>query len=154
MVLVAKRPAKSTSTVISWLKLRTKIIIRFDWHIYRLPKLYYSPLRTAVEKVLYWNKQTHQVTLKRVNYIIHHSGILTQSNWLQDHYQNVYPPSLLPVRKVPFFCDNATLCPAMAASWAGVGATPGGVGGITGCAIPSNLAPPSYPFYTQTSHFT
>lgn len=62
---------------------------------------------------------------------------------LQGDYQNVYPPSLAPVKYDPFFCDKVTLCPAMAANCAGVGGTPGGAGGNTGCAIPSKRAPPS-----------
>lgn len=49
----------------------------------------------------------------------------------------------------PFFCPRATWWPAIAASWAADGGTPGGAGGMTGWAKPSNLAPPSKPFWNE-----
>ena len=65
-------------------------------------------------------------------------------------YQNVTPPPLPPLNQPAFFCLTCTggpgLPPAeafMAASWAALGATPGGGGGIDGGAYDENLAPES-----------
>jgi hypothetical protein len=42
----------------------------------------------------------------------------------------------------------------MAANCAAFAGTPGGAGGSTGCAMPSNRAPASKPFWGKTQSFT
>ena len=47
-------------------------------------------------------------------------------------HQKVYPALPDPRQKPPFSWPITTCCPRMAATWAAVGATPGGGGGMEG----------------------
>jgi hypothetical protein len=59
-------------------------------------------------------------------------------------YQKVMPPPVEdPVQKLPFFWPTLTLWPCMAATWAALGATPGGAGGTTAWLMPLKRALPS-----------
>ena len=58
-------------------------------------------------------------------------------------HQKVYPPLPEPFIKPPSFWLITTCLPCMAATCAGVGATPGGGGGMLAGACALNLAPAS-----------
>ena len=57
------------------------------------------------------------------------------------HYQNTAPPPAPAPHLSFFFLEATTVAPLMAASWAMLGATPGGGGGIDGRVRASNRAP-------------